>query len=196
MRSNSKAPQEAFDVPGRHVSLTNQQRTRRINRCLLQEIVEHLLNEHFPHQEFELAIHLVTAHVMAQINEGFLGHGGSTDVITFDYAEASSGEVPRPRRLQQFTSPALSGEIIICIDDAITQSREFRTTWQSELVRYVIHGLLHLHGYDDLIPAARRKMKREENRLLRLTLRRFPFQRLGGPTPRRARRSSAKKPTG
>ena len=47
------------------------------------------------------------------------------------------------------------------------QAREFGTTWQSEVVRYVIHGLLHLRGHDDLKPAERRVMKREENRLLK-----------------------------
>jgi len=46
-------------------------------------------------------------------------------------------------------------------------------------VRYVVHGLLHLRGYDDRQPAARRQMKREEDRLLTQLARRFPFRRLG-----------------
>ena len=54
-----------------------------------------------------------------------------------------------------------------CLDEAVKQAREFRTTWQSELARYVVHGVLHLRGYDDLAPAPRRRMKREENRLVR-----------------------------
>ena len=47
------------------------------------------------------------------------------------------------------------------------QAGEFGTAWPEELARYVIHGLLHLHGYDDLEPAKRRVMKREENRLVK-----------------------------
>ena len=43
----------------------------------------------------------------------------------------------------------------------------FGTTWPEELGRYVIHGLLHLHGEDDLDPAARRRMKKRENQLVR-----------------------------
>ena len=77
------------------------------------------------------------------------------------------------------------GEIFICIDDAVKQARQFRTTWQSELVRYLIHGVLHLVGYDDLTPAGRRAMKREENRLLRMLSRQFSLRRLAnaGPSP-------------
>ena len=68
------------------------------------------------------------------------------------------------------------------MDDAIAQAREFRTSWQSELARYVIHGVLHLRGYDDIRAADRRKMKREENRLLKEIARLFPLKELGrGP---------------
>ena len=74
--------------------------------------------------------------------------------------------------------PNLHGELFICVDEAIRQARRFRTTWQSELVRYVVHGVLHLLGHDDHHAADRRKMKREENRLVRLMARRFAFTRL------------------
>ncbi len=65
------------------------------------------------------------------------------------------------------TRPTLHGEIFICVDEAIAQARKYAPRWQSEIVRYVIHGILHLLGHDDSRPAARRRMKREENRLLR-----------------------------
>ena len=44
---------------------------------------------------------------------------------------------------------------------------EFGTSWQQELIRYLVHGILHLLGFDDQQPAQRRTMKREENRLVR-----------------------------
>ena len=65
------------------------------------------------------------------------------------------------------------------MDDAISQARQFGTTWTSELVRYVIHGVLHLLGHDDVRPVTRRKMKREENRLLKEIARRFPLRKIG-----------------
>jgi ssRNA-specific RNase YbeY (16S rRNA maturation enzyme) len=51
------------------------------------------------------------------------------------------------------------------------------------LTRYLLHGLLHLHGFDDLTPAARRRMKREENRLLREAAREFVLSRLAKKKP-------------
>jgi probable rRNA maturation factor len=75
----------------------------------------------------------------------------------------------------------LFGEIFISVDDAVAQARQFRTTWPAELVRYVIHGILHLRGYDDLTPAARRTMKKEENRLLSGVRRGFPLSKLKAP---------------
>ena len=109
---------------------------------------------------------------MTRVNETFLQHEGSTDVITFDHSELSPGpQTPDPRL-------NLHGELFICVDEAIRQARRFRTTWQSELVRYVVHGVLHLLGHDDHHAADRRKMKREENRLVRLMARRFAFTRL------------------
>ena len=85
----------------------------------------------------------------------------------------------------------MHGDIFVCLDDAVAQARQFRTTWQSELVRYVIHGLLHLRGYDDRHPAARRKMKREENRRLREITRRFPLAQIGTRTSQRGRKQPA-----
>jgi rRNA maturation RNase YbeY len=59
------------------------------------------------------------------------------------------------------------GEIFICIDDVIANARRFGVNPQSELLRCVVHGALHLLGFDDKRPADRRKMKRKENLLLR-----------------------------
>ena len=100
----------------------------------------------------ELGIHLVSAREMARVNWQFLRHEGSTDVITFDHGS---------------TATHLHGELFISIEDAESQAGEFGTDWNTELARYVIHGLLHLHGHDDLTPEPRRVMKRLEGRLVR-----------------------------
>jgi probable rRNA maturation factor len=64
------------------------------------------------------------------------------------------------------------------VDEAIIQARRFRTSWPAELVRYLVHGVLHLRGFDDHTAADRRRMKTEENRLLRLLAGRFPLSQL------------------
>jgi probable rRNA maturation factor len=159
-------------MPG-EICLTNRQKTRSIDLRLLRRITRFLIEDHFHRRDYEFCVHLVAAPEMASVNEQFLQHAGSTDVITFDYASPGQRE-------------SLSGEVFICIDEAVSQAREFRTSWQSELVRYIVHSLLHLHGYDDLKPEARKKMKREEEAVLKLTAEKFNLALLHKRTSRSA----------
>ena len=146
--------------------LRNQQRVRRVNRKYLAGIIESLLRGELRCESYALAVYLVDATTMARINETHLRHRGPTDVIAFDYADSAS--------------PALlAGEVFVCVDEAVRQAPKYETTWQSELVRYAAHGILHLCGYDDQKPAARRKMKARESAVVRLLASRFDFARIG-----------------
>ena len=162
-----------------NVVIANRQRTRKINSRSLKKIVGELFLE-LKITDAELGIHLVGAKEMAEVNWKFLQHEGSTDVITFDHQE--SGVRSQESELK------LNGELFICVDDAVKQAKEFGTTWQSEVVRYIVHGVLHLLGYDDLKPQLRRVMKREENRLVRLLENRTANQAGFSPSPPRRRR--------
>ena len=124
-----------------------------------------MLKELWPGDSFELGITIVGAAEMTRLNETFLRHRGATDVLAFDYTE----------RGQQNAS---SGEIFVCADEARGQAARFRTSWQRELVRYAVHGILHLGGYDDKRATSRRRMKREEDRLLKELSRRFDLSKL------------------
>jgi len=149
--------------------ITNRQRTKKINSRRLKEITEALLAE-LKITEAEMGVNLVGVREMALVNETFLQHEGPTDVITFDH---------RNCELQIANCESeIHGELFICVNVAMTQAKEFKSSWQAEVVRYVVHGVLHLLGYDDLKPALRRRMKREENRLMRLLEREFTFARL------------------
>ena len=153
------------------ITLLNRQRVRKVDARQLRVIMLALLGE-LQITSAEFGVNLVSDAEMTRVNETFLQHEGSTDVITFDHSELSARpQTPDPR-------PNLHGELFICVDEAIRQARRFRTMWQSELVRYVVHGVLHLLGHDDHRAADRRKMKREENRLVRLMAQRFAFAQL------------------
>jgi probable rRNA maturation factor len=91
-----------------------------------------------------LSIVLVGEVRMAKLNRKFLGHSGPTDVITFGH-----------------------GEIVICPAVAARQARAYRSSVKAELLRYVIHGVLHLKGYDDASDAGYRRMKLMEEEILR-----------------------------
>jgi probable rRNA maturation factor len=131
---------------------------RRVARCLLEELLDR--------RDYELGVHFVGATEMARLNETFLGHEGSTDVLTFNHQEQPE--------LERFY-----GEIFICVDDALVHARRFRVRWQCELARYLVHGVLHLEGCDDTDPASRRVMKRRENTLLKALSDRFNLGKLG-----------------
>lgn len=156
------------------LTIRNRQRQRRVDTRLLQQITRELLVDLLTVETVELGITLLAAPAMARINWQFLQHEGSTDVITFDHTEAQESRRKSPRQQRR-----INGELYICVDDAEAQARSFRTTWQAEVVRYIVHGILHLLGHDDHRAAARRVMKREENRLTRLLAARFGFAKLG-----------------
>ena len=158
--------------------LRNRQRTRPIRLPLLRRLATVLLNDLLALGRYELAIHLVAAPEMARVNQRFLDHAGSTDVITFDYTGEPDSPPAGAKGAPALAPQRLHGEIFICIDDAVKQARQFRTTWQSELVRYLVHGVLHAVGHDDSTTARRGVMKREENRLLRKLARQFSLERL------------------
>jgi probable rRNA maturation factor len=182
-RSERRAGSE-IGAPAANPSVTirNRQRTRAVDLRLLRAVVRGLFNELPLVEEAELGVFLVAAPEMTRLNETLLHHAGSTDVITFDYADHAS-------RITHH-AVAVHGEIFICVDEAIAQARRFRTNWQSEIVRYVVHGVLHLLGHDDRRGPARRKMKSAENQLLRALARQFDFPTLAAPPPRRPPRKS------
>jgi len=164
-----KAKTQSFDAST--ITVSNRQRRKKINARFLKRVVAALFEE-LKIDEAELGIHLVAAKEMARVNWQFLQHEGSTDVITFDHSDSDDASA------RGVTIRAIHGELFICVDDAVKQSKEFKTTWQSEVVRYLAHGILHLLGYDDLKADLRRAMKREENRLMRMLERRFSLAQL------------------
>lgn len=147
------------------VTVRNRHKGRRIDTRLLRKIALALMGKLLELRSFELGIYIVGTAEMTRLNETFLRHYGSTDVLTFDYSQTE----PRP---------ALFGEIVVCLDEAVTQAHRFRTTWQSELIRYIVHGALHLTGYDDHHRTRRRKMKLQENQLLKRLGRQFEFSKI------------------
>ena len=162
------------------VVFANHQRTKKINLRLLKQMVEALLAD-LEITKAELEINLVTAPAITRLNEKFLHHKGPTDVIAFDYRTEGRAGCSQPAAKPGVIGTSrlpLHGEIFICVDEAVLQAHKFGTSWQSEVIRYLIHGVLHLLGHDDLRVVARRRMKREENRLLGEITRRFPLSKL------------------
>ena len=156
------------------ISIRNRQRVRRINLRRLREVVLLCMRESLFVESFELGIQIVDAKEMTKLNEQYLQHRGSTDVITFDYLEPEGpGRQSRSPRLcpevgeEGDVAKPIHGDIFLCMDEANRQAREFNSSWQEEIVRYIIHGVLHLLGHDDRTAARRAKMKRDEDLVMR-----------------------------
>jgi probable rRNA maturation factor len=105
----------------------------------------------------ELSIRLVDDAEIAAHNARYRGREGPTDVLSFSLVEGPHAE----RR------GALLGDVVISLETASRQARRNRRSLESEVLRLVIHGALHLIGHDHVRAKEARAMRAEERRLWR-----------------------------
>lgn len=89
---------------------------------------------------------------LLDVNRKYLQHDYFTDIITFDYSE----------------SGLLSGDLFISIDTVRTNAEYYQTSFEEELDRVIVHGLLHLIGYDDRTEEDQRLMRSKEDACLQM----------------------------
>lgn len=85
-----------------------------------------------------------------EVNNEYLGHDYYTDIITFDYDE---GDI-------------INGDIVISLDTVCTNAERFGKSYEEELYRVIIHGILHLCGINDKGPGEREIMETAEDKAL------------------------------
>ena len=100
----------------------------------------------------EIGYMFVNDEKILEVNNEYLGHDYYTDVITFDYCEGN----------------ILNGDIVISLDTVRTNAEKFGKTYEDELYRVIIHGVLHLCGINDKGPGEREIMEENENKALAL----------------------------
>lgn len=143
------------------IAVTNRQRGLRFDRRRLIRIARSVLQqERVAAAEISVAI-LDDPQILA-INRQFLNHDFSTDVISFllDCTLVESGE--SADSIRRGTAKVLEGEIVISAETAENNAARYGISLQDELALYLVHGLLHLCGYDDLTPKEKRLMRRRE----------------------------------
>jgi probable rRNA maturation factor len=96
----------------------------------------------------ELSLTLINDRAMAHLNRETFGRRGPTNVIAFPLDDAPSPGGP----------PALLGEVVISLQTTRRQAQEFGWPWQELLDFFLIHGILHLLGFDHEEPAAAERM--------------------------------------
>jgi probable rRNA maturation factor len=136
----------------RSITLRNAQRKLRVDVPALQMFAEAALEEacrttaeQAPNlsavQQVDVA--LVSDTRMAALHQRFMGIAGPTDVMTFQH-----------------------GEIVVSVETAADQAREHDASLDAELRLYIVHGILHLLGFDDTTPAAAQVMERTQTRIV------------------------------
>ena len=100
----------------------------------------------------EIAYIFVDDEKILEVNRQYLGHDNYTDIITFDYCE---GDV-------------ISGDLFISLDTVRTNAERVGATYEEELHRVIIHGILHLCGINDKGPGEREIMEAAEDKALAL----------------------------
>jgi rRNA maturation RNase YbeY len=101
---------------------------------------------------------------MADLNQRYLAHEGDTDILTFDYSgpgSQSSIKGPRSPRL-------INGECCISPGMIREQAAFWKTTFEEEMHRVLVHGLFHLLGFDDRTPTQKKQMRSLEEKALAL----------------------------
>ena len=121
-----------------------------VDKKKIHSLVKEISNE-LKFSLINLEINFISSENIHQLNKTHLNHDYTTDIITFDYSD-------------DFVQ--LDGEIFISVDDAETNSKKFKVNLKEELARLVIHGILHLLGFDDQSINDKKNMKRMENKLL------------------------------
>lgn len=116
--------------------------------------------------DWELDIRFVGDRAMTRANREYVGHEGTTDVITFSYFDDPESLFPGEAAV----------ELVICIDAALREgaARE-DSSYSREMALYLVHGLLHSAGEDDLSPGPRRRMRRREREVLAELEKEFDF---------------------
>jgi probable rRNA maturation factor len=133
------------------IVVNNRQRRVPVRLPWLRQVAKAALAECLHHSDDGLfalkrapavEVAVVSDEVIGQVHEDFMGIPGATDVITFDH-----------------------GEIVISAETAANYAKQHGHSVDDELALYIVHGLLHLNGFDDTTPAAKKRMFRVQERI-------------------------------
>jgi probable rRNA maturation factor len=140
------------------LNVFNISRCRFLNKRKLKNAVAYILKS-FDIYNAELSVVFATDSEIRPLNKIYRHKDRPTDVLSFAMREG--------KRIAK--DSGILGDIVISVDRARAQAKVFGTSFREEMELYIIHGVLHLLGYDDEKPAARKRMRKKEEELLRST---------------------------
>jgi probable rRNA maturation factor len=132
------------------IEITDQQHTLDFDRSRLLHVARAILEDHGPASSL-VSIAVVDDSTIHALNRQYLQHDYPTDVLSFTLESLAD---------------RLEGEIVVSADTAFSRSVEYAWRAEDELLLYVVHGVLHLVGFDDQDAVARERMRCAEGRYL------------------------------
>jgi len=134
------------------IEITNQQVLKKVNlkrACRIIRTIGRLLNL----SSKKITFVFCDNRFIQKLNKKYFKKDMPTDVIAFNLADEDDRDY--------------LGEVIISVEQAVRVARSLGLRWQDELLLYLIHGILHLIGYDDRTRAGRRRMERKQKAMLK-----------------------------
>jgi probable rRNA maturation factor len=139
------------------VQIDNQQSNHRLSKKRLRQTAKVILNA-LDCPDAELSILIVDDPQIAQLNHQYLNHEGPTNVIAFSMRQGHFADI----------TPNLLGDVVISADTAHREAQSAGISMQDRLDQLLIHGTLHLLGYDhEKTDAEARKMEKKTEELLK-----------------------------
>jgi probable rRNA maturation factor len=133
-----------------NIAITNRQRKLPVDRRRLRRAILAILHD-AKISNAQINVAVVDDATIAELHDKFLDDPTPTDVLSF-VLERSEG--------------ILEGEVVASAETALAFAPQYHCTPEQELLRYIIHGMLHLVGYDDTTPKKRTTMKKMEEKYL------------------------------
>ena len=140
------------------IEITDLQDHVRLDKKMILQVVRRVIKEEGRSAK-SLSIVLTDNRHIRDLNREYLGRNGVTDVISFPLEDLDWPD-------GHCSNGGINGEIIASAELAVQQAQTTNTDPRAELMLYLVHGLLHLMGYDDRKPEQARQMHAREDALL------------------------------
>jgi probable rRNA maturation factor len=146
------------NIKSKEQVLLSASKQRHIQKILKQILDELFLTEGFPNSIGELSLVFCDNSTIQVLNRDYRGKDKATDVLSFPQLE----NVQKGERVESL------GDLVISVEKTIEQAKERKHSFDTELWRLLVHGLLHLLGYDhEKVPVREaRRMRRKEDEIL------------------------------
>jgi probable rRNA maturation factor len=134
------------------IDIVNQQRIKKINQKLLSAYLKKI-HRYLGISSKKSSLFLCDNKLIKKLNKKYFKKGSSTDVISFPLSDE--------------LDPSYLGEVIVSVEKATQVARKIKVKWQNELLLYIVHGMLHLIGYEDRTEKQRRVMMIKEEEIIK-----------------------------